>query len=78
MADRCPFVNQDHACCNRKMSIGDLSHAFGHCFADYATCPNYAALLGERRAKREAARKPEVGVPAVLTIAGQPAQTVAA
>lgn len=52
MADHCPFLNRKDARCASAFTLNGLSHTFAHCFSDYATCPTYAQLLGERRRLR--------------------------
>jgi hypothetical protein len=46
--------------------MGNMDHAFEHCFSEYVTCPSYHELLSERRTKQETTQ---------LTIHGKPPAT---
>jgi hypothetical protein len=34
------------------LKVGQLQHAYQHCFAEYKACPTYLELLVERRVRR--------------------------
>jgi hypothetical protein len=51
-ADQCPFLNRSDPRCSRHFSLEHLQNAFRFCFGAFETCPQYAHLLMERRARR--------------------------
>jgi len=40
----CPFIDLDDERCNDHFTLGHLSQAFGACFGNYESCPNYYRL----------------------------------
>lgn len=62
--EHCPFLNRSDARCAENFNIDHLQHAFKFCFGRYKTCPAYAELLVERRARRgEAAAERRASAP---------------
>jgi hypothetical protein len=58
--DQCPFLNRSDPRCSRHLSLEHLQNAFRFCFGAYETCPQYAQLLMERRARRGGVTKGEM------------------
>jgi hypothetical protein len=50
--DQCPFLNRSDPRCGRHFRLENLQNAFRYCFGTFETCPQYAQLLIERRARR--------------------------
>jgi hypothetical protein len=48
----CPFLNRTDDRCSAHFSLDRLRLLFDECFGEYKTCPVYAELLAERRARR--------------------------
>jgi len=58
----CPFLNRDDDRCADHFRVGSLRQAFAHCVSEYTSCPTYALMLQERRARIAA----EIDRPAVV------------
>ena len=54
--DQCPFLNRSDPRCGRHFRLENLQNAFRYCFGAFETCPQYAQLLMERRARRGGVR----------------------
>ena len=70
----CPFLNRNDSRCARFFAVARLQHAFDHCFSDFATCPNYRAMLAERASLRALAPHQEVGPTDDSSAQTQPSQ----
>ena len=55
--EHCPFLDRADSRCSEHLSLEHLQNAFRYCFGAYATCPQYAQMVIERRARRAAARR---------------------
>jgi hypothetical protein len=53
----CPFLNRADSRCGDAFSLDHLDCTFKYCFGRYTSCPVYAELLIERKARRSAAEQ---------------------
>jgi len=64
----CPFLNRSDPQCAEYLRLGSLVHAFEHCWGEYRSCPVYADLMMQRRARRRSAAQPVPDEPANAVI----------